>query len=60
MWLNSGMQRNEPSLNKALSMFKVVREYEALTDVQRAMLEVQVLQEDPFYVTLKRLINKAT
>ena len=54
------MQRNEPSLNKALSMFKVVREYEALTDVQRAMLEVQVLQEDPFYVTLKRLINKAT
>ena len=37
-------------------MFRVANEYEALSDVQHTMLEIKLLQEDPFYTSLKRLI----
>jgi len=39
-------------------MFKVIDDYERLSDVQKAMLEVRVLQADPFYDSLKRLLEK--
>ena len=44
-------------LNKAISMFKCARGFEALNDIQRTMLDLKLLHEDPFFPTLKRLVE---
>ena len=38
-------------------MIRVVNEFEALSDVQRTLLDMKVLREDPFYSSLNRLIT---
>ena len=48
----AGAQENEPVLNKASGMLKLVTQYESLTDIQKTMLQVQLLKEDPFFPAL--------
>ena len=39
-------------------MFKCAKQYDNLNNIQHAMIEIQLLQEDPFFPTLKRLVKQ--
>ena len=58
--IDGEMQEGQPLLNKAISMLQCVVRYEALTDIQKSILEFEALKEDPFFPNLKSIVEAST